>query len=68
MSHLSSPTSGFDRGDTCADHGSDGSDQRFLADGEITGNGDSTNMFYTFAFGLNPKICLDFEMDFQGRI
>ena len=23
---------------------------------------------YTFAFRLNPKMCLDFEMSFQGRI
>jgi len=26
------------------------------------------NKLYTFAFRLNPKIYLDFEMGFQGRI
>ena len=38
--HLSSLTSDVDRG-------SDGTDQRFLADGEITGDGKGTNMITT---------------------
>ena len=38
--HLSSLTSDVD-------HGSDGTDQRFLADGEIIGNGKGTNMITT---------------------
>ena len=40
MTHLSSSTSDVD-------HGSDGSDRRFLADGEVTGDRQSSNTFTT---------------------